>query len=625
ARLRLLGTETPLEIEPEPGRLLSDQFSEAFAAIHGAWRPGRPIEVESLRVFAGVAPEPIADTPGPRAGVPVGGSIDGPRVLAEPHGTTWVPPGWRATVDAAGALVLRRLPGSAPERSAAPEAVARELFARRFEAIATDMGEMLRRTALSVNVKERLDYSCALLGPDGALVATAAHIPVHLGALGICVRRLIETVDCGPGTEWVVNHPAWGGSHLPDITVVTPVHDDLGHRLGFVASRAHHAEIGGTRPGSMPPGARTLAEEGVALPPTPADPETLAAVLSGGPFPSRSVSDNLADLEAQRAANRHGGAALRRLAEVHGAQTLGRHRVALADHAARLVRDALRARGAGVHRAEAHLDDGHAVRVAVTLPGDGTAVVDFAGTDSVHPGNFNAPPAVVRAAVLTVVRMLVAEPVPLNEGLLDAVEIRIPAGSFLNPTFTADPTRCPAVVGGNTETSQRIVAALVRALGLCADSQGTMNNVLFGNERFGYYETVCGGAGAAEGVAGASAVHTWMTNTRITDPEILETRLPVRLERFAIRRGSGGAGRWPGGDGAVREIRFLEPLSLSVLAQSRVCAPAGGGGGSDGAPGRQTLVRGDGTRLEGVVAAEVEPGDWLILETPGGGGWGPAA
>jgi len=515
-------------------------------------------------------------------------------------------------------------------------AVQLELFTHRFGAIARQMGERLQRTAVSTNVKERLDFSCALLDAAGDLVVNAPHIPVHLGALGLCVRMTAAALPLEPGDVAVTNHPAFGGSHLPDVTVVTPVFADAEPGgaarpplLGYVASRAHHAEIGGMRPGSMPPGARCLAEEGVVLAPTwlarrgEARWAELRRLLLAGPYPTRAVEENLADLRAAAAANHSGAEALRALARAAGRDAVAFYMEALERRAEERLRAALARLPPGRREAVERLDDGSPLAVRFEI-GPAGARLDFAGSAGVHPGNLNAPPAVVRSAVLYVLRLLIAEPLPLNEGLLRPIDIRVPPG-MLNPPFPDDPWRAPAVVGGNVETSQRLVDTLLKALGLAACSQGTMNNVLFGNDRFGYYETVCGGAGAGPGFDGASAVHTHMTNTRATDPELLEHRYPVRLERFAVRPGSGGAGRHRGGDGAVRELTFLAPMSLSLLTQHRVEAPYGAAGGSPGLPGRQLLVRASGETLElaPVAGCEVEPGDRLVLETPGGGGWGP--
>jgi 5-oxoprolinase (ATP-hydrolysing) len=516
------------------------------------------------------------------------------------------------------------------------EAVELELFVHRFSAIAWQMGEALRRTALSVNVKERLDFSCALLDSDGELVVNAPHIPVHLGALGLCVRRVLEVLPLGPGDVAVTNHPGFGGSHLPDVTVISPVFGNASERdrdgslLGYVASRAHHAEIGGSRPGSMPPGARCLAEEGVVLEPQylirSGDPQwsAIRRRLVEVPFPSRAVEENLADLAAAVAANRRGIVGLRGLAEQHGAGTVLQYMDSLKRQSEARVRQALRGLGDGHYQATELLDDGSPLVVDLELS-DGQGILDFTGSAPVHPGNLNATPAVVRSAVLYAFRLLLDRPLPLNEGLLRTVRLEIPEG-ILNPPFPDDPRAAPAVVGGNVETSQRLVDTLLKALGLAACSQGTMNNVLFGNEQFGYYETICGGCGAGPGFQGESAVHSHMTNTAITDPEILEHRYPVRLEVFSIRRGSGGSGRFRGGDGVRRQFLFLQPMSLSLLSQHRVAAPYGAAGGGAGAVGRQVMIRSDGERkkLAGIDGFEVEPGDRLVVETPGGGGWGEA-
>lgn len=523
-----------------------------------------------------------------------------------------------------------------PERPAENRAteIELELFTHRFAAVAWQMGEALRRTAMSVNVKERLDFSCALLGPEGELVVNAPHIPVHLGAMGLCVRQVRDRIRMEPGDVVVTNHPAYGGSHLPDVTLITPVFasaDDDEELLGYVASRAHHAEIGGIRPGSMPPDARCLAEEGVVLEPQhlvrAGEPlwREIRQQLEAGPYPSRSVGENLADLRAAQAANHRGSEALRSLVSAHGREPVRRYMRELTGQSELRVKQALQSLGDRRFSAEELLDDGSAVRVTFELRAGG-GLIDFSGSAPVHPGNLNATPAVVRSAVLYVLRLLIEEPLPLNEGLLKTVELRIPEG-ILNPPFTADATTSPAVVGGNVETSQRVVDALIKALGVAACSQGTMNNVLFGNDRFGYYETVCGGCGATPDHPGASAVHSHMTNTAITDPEILEHRYPVRLEEFSLRRGSGGAGALPGGEGVVRELTFLEPMTLSLLSQHRRVAPFGMQGGCAGATGEQMLIRRSGERqaLGGIDGCHVGAGDRLILKTPGGGGWGTPA
>lgn len=507
------------------------------------------------------------------------------------------------------------------------DAVELELFTNRFRSLVNDMGERLRRTAVSVNIKERRDFSCALLDSAGRLVVNAPHIPVHLGALGLCVRTVTSRLELGPGDVAVTNHPAYGGSHLPDVTVITAVFSE-GRRLGYVASRAHHAEIGGRSPGSMPPDSRSLSEEGVVLEPSilvrseRADWSAIRQCLSAPPWPSRAVEENLADLAAAVAANRRGAAGLEALAVRYGADTvLGRMRQLSAQSGEGLAR-ALSKFADGVYQAEEFLDDGSPLRVRMELA-KGRLRIDFGGTAPTHAGNLNATPGIVRSVVLYVLRTLVAEPLPLNEGLLENVEISIPRG-ILNPEFPADPASAPAVVGGNVETSQRLVDTLLKAFGVVAGSQGTMNNVLFGDERFGYYETVGGGCGAGPGFAGASAVHSHMTNTAITDVEVLEQRYPVQVKRFAVRRNSGGRGRFAGGDGIERQLVFLAPLEVSLLTQHRVEAPYGLAGGEPGKRGSQEIVRASGERIQlgSIDGCHVQSGDLLILRTPGGGGFG---
>jgi 5-oxoprolinase (ATP-hydrolysing) len=660
--LRLSGQETSLAIEPAPGGSTDDlktAFSERYAAIYGHPPPDRPIEIEAVRVAAGTggesrlfdSPPPLAASKPTRRQIHCGGrdveatvlardaiepgqQVPGPALIIESHTTTFVDEHWTLSRSASGALVLS---AGAERAEAGPSlrAVQDEISTGRLLSIARDMGEMLRRTAISANVKDRLDFSCAILDAEGRLVVNAPHIPVHLGALGVCVRRLRETIEMGPGDVVVTNHPAFGGSHLPDITAVTPVFH-AGSLIAYTACRAHHAEIGGTRPGSMPTDATRLIEEGVVIAPMHLVKsgrggwDQMERLLIAPPHPSRSPAENLADLRAQVAANHHGVVALQAFAAAAGPVELRHAMDALTARARRGVeRAASRLHRAGpaprTFTAEEFLDDGAAIRVRIDAAPD-RLTIDFAGSAGVHPGNLNATNGIVRAAAIYVLRLLIDEALPLNEGLLDPVDLRIPPG-MLNPEFAADPARCPAVAGGNVETSQRVVDTLLKALGLCACSQGTMNNTLFGDARFGYYETVCGGSGAGPAFSGTSAVHTHMTNTRITDPEVLERRYPVRLERFAIRAGSGGAGAFRGGDGVQRELTFLAPCSLSLLSQHRASGPYGVAGGEPGRPGAQRLVRADGRvePLPPIAGAQVGPGDRLILETPGGGGWGAPA
>ncbi|TVQ33384.1 MAG: 5-oxoprolinase [Phycisphaeraceae bacterium] len=655
--MRYKGQESSLSIEFESGHELRKAFEHEHESIFGHTLEDRGVEVESIRVVASVKPDDAADSGGElkprdaspdgrvracfggdwskipifdRAQLAPGDRFDGPAIVFDAHSAAVVGAGWKAQEDGAGAVVLKRTSQDGDESaraSARPEAVRLELFTNRLRAIAAEMGEMLRRTALSTNVKERMDFSCALLDADGRLVVNAPHIPVHLGAMGVCVRRVREALEIRPGDCIVTNHPAFGGSHLPDVTVLMGVFDDDA-LLGYVAARAHHAEIGGVTPGSMPPMAKRLAEEGVVINPMrlidggTSRFDELRKLLTSATHPSRSPEENIADVGAAVAACRRGAESLRAMARAHGVDALHDSMGKLARQAESQLRDALRRLGDGVHEAEERMDDGSPVRVRIEIA-DGAATIDFAGSSPVHPGNLNATEAIVRSAVIYALRLLVREDLPLNEGLMNAASVRIPTG-MLNPDFDEDPEKAPAVAGGNVETSQRIVDVLLKALKLAAGSQGTMNNVLFGNERYGHYETICGGAGAGPDFNGASAVQTHMTNTRITDAELLERRYPVRVERFAIRSGSGGAGRHGGGDGAVREIVFLEPVTLSVLTQRRTERPYGMEGAEAGSAGRQRIVRASGEEVElaSIDGCEMQAGDRLIIETPGGGGWG---
>ncbi len=507
-------------------------------------------------------------------------------------------------------------------------AVESALFSGRFGAVATEMGELLRRMSFSTNVKERLDFSCALLDPLGRLLVNAPHIPVHLGALGLCVRSVVERLPLVAGDVVITNHPGFGGSHLPDVTVFGPIHHK-GTLIGYAASRAHHAEFGGLRPGSMPPSATNLEQEGVVLEPIKmveageARWDRVERRLRGAKYPSRSPEENLADLSGALAAHRRAETMLQLLCARYGARDLAQQMQAVYDNAAEQMREALETLGSRRVSAEERLDDGTKINVAIQIE-DGGAVVDFSGSGPTLNNNFNATPAIVRSAVLYCFRLLLDRDLPLNEGLLHTVELRVPEGTFLNPVFADDPIDCPAVVAGNVETSQRVVDTVLKALGILSGGQGTMNNLVFGNERFGYYETICGGAGAGPGFAGASAVHTHMTNTRITDPEILEIRYPVRLHEFSIRRGSGGNGHTRGGDGARRILEMTEAVEVSFLSQHRVEAPFALEGAEPGEMGRQWVERGDGVveQLAGVSSVEMQPGDRFVVETPSGAGYG---
>jgi 5-oxoprolinase (ATP-hydrolysing) len=666
--LRYVGTETALAVlQPGDGDdTQGSDWSAAFANLHaerfGYTRPGRAIEVVTARVrvfarsdHAGLAPQAPAGEAEPaplrhasvwfpetgRCEAPVyarealgaGARLEGPALVLEDTGTVVLDPGFSLRVGDDGVLQLRDESGASREVGPEParaDPIRLEVFGHRFMSIAEQMGAVLRNTSVSTNIKERLDYSCAVFDADGGLVANAPHIPVHLGAMGETVQVVRERFpDLAPGDVVVTNDPFAGGSHLPDVTVVTPVFASGESEAGgaapdfFVASRGHHADIGGITPGSMPADSRTLAEEGVLIEPLRLvraghfDEATLRRLLTTAPYPARTPDDNVAELEAMVAANQAGAALLARLAAEQGLATVALMMRELQGAAAGKVAREIGKLPDGDHHFEDALDDGTKLAVTLRVAGE-RMTIDFAGTDPAVPGNLNAPRAVVHAAVIYVLRALVEERIPLNGGCLAPVEIRIPAGSLLDPPPGA------AVVGGNVETSQRIVDVLLGALGSVAASQGTMNNVAFGDARWGYYETIGGGAGAGQGFDGASGVHTHMTNTRITDPEVLEVRHPVRLLAFSLRRDSGGAGRWHGGDGLVRRYEFLAPVTLSLLTQRRLRAPYGVAGGLSGAPGRNLVVRGDGAprELDHRATVELEAGDRLCIETPGGGGYG---
>jgi 5-oxoprolinase (ATP-hydrolysing) len=563
----------------------------------------------------------------PRAALSPGERLDGPALIPETNATTWLAPGWRAQADALGNLVLRR-----PQRRRSRQASTRsdpvllEVFNNRFMHVAEQMGAVLQNTASSVNIKERLDYSCAVFDPDGGLVANAPHMPVHLGSMGESVRAVMARFGTAmaPGDSYVLNDPYEGGTHLPDITVVTPFFGAGARPLLYVASRAHHADIGGRTPGSMPADSRHIDEEGVLIRGVRLvtagqfDEALIRGLLEGGRWPARNPEQNLADLRAQLAANRRGLAELERMMGEFGPEVVLAYMGHIQQNAAEAVGDALAALADGEFHWQ--MDGGETIRVAIRIDHAARrAAIDFTGTSAQSPGNLNAPAAICRAAVLYAFRCLVDRDIPLNEGCLAPLDLHIPAGCLLNPRWPA------AVAGGNVETSQCVVDALFGALGVVAASQGTMNNLSFGNARHQYYETLCGGAGAGPDFDGASAVHTHMTNSRLTDPEILELRHPVRVESFMIRRGSGGAGRHRGGDGVVRRLRFTEALDAAVISNHRRIPPFGIGGGAPGLTGRNRVIRADGTceELPGIAALQLAPGDVLEIATPGGGGFGP--
>jgi 5-oxoprolinase (ATP-hydrolysing) len=668
AHLRYEGTDTALPVPLDGAAGMVASFEQAYRQHFSFLMRGKTIIVEAVSVEvsaasaipAGSAPagQPPAGsrpvTPGQAGGgepyvsmysagvwarVPLarrrdlhpGQQVRGPALIVEDFATTVVEPGWRAEVTGHGDLLLARVTARPERRVAGPagttvDPVMLEIFNNLFMSVAEQMGVRLRATAHSVNIKERLDFSCAIFDSSGGLIANAPHIPVHLGSMGESIK-IIASRNTGrmrPGDVYVLNDPYHGGTHLPDITVVTPVFDDAGQQILFyVASRGHHAEIGGITPGSMPAFSTRVEEEGVLIDNwllvrggELREQETLD-LLRSAEYPSRSPQVNLADLRAQIAANSKGAAELWRMTRHFGLDVVRAYMGHVQDNAEEAVRRVIGALREGQCAYE--LDNGAMIKVAVRVDRAArSAQIDFTGTSAQLPGNFNAPSSVAMAAVLYVLRTLVADEIPLNSGCLKPVEVIIPAGCMLAPSYPA------AVAAGNVETSQAITGALYAALGVMAEGSGTMNNVTIGNERHQYYETVASGSGAGDGFAGTDVVQTHMTNSRLTDPEVLEWRYPVRLERYAIRRGSGGAGRWRGGDGGQREIRFGEAMTVTTLASHRRVAPYGMAGGSPGALGRHWVQRADGTLtpMSGCDSVEVGAGDVFVLETPGGGGYG---
>ncbi len=590
----------------------------------------QPLESVAVYLAAEWRDVPLYD----RTALPAGMEISGPALIREDLSTLVLEPGWSARLDALGNLLFRRTTAR-PERRAAGTAVdpiLLEVFNNRFMSCAEEMGLALQNTAHSVNIKERLDFSCAVFDHEGGLVANAPHIPVHLGSMGESVREILRNrghSDRGmrPGDIYMLNDPYHGGTHLPDITVIAPVFLNGSPQADFfVAARGHHADVGGITPGSMPPFSTCIEEEGALIRDAlivedgQLREHHIRDLFAQGLHPARNPDQNLPDLKAQIAACTRGADELRQLCKVFGADAVRAYMRHVQANAEACVRATIAQLTDG--SATVRMDDGAIIQVSIKVDRDKRAArIDFTGTSAQRDNNFNAPLSITRAAVLYVFRTLVEQPIPLNEGCLRPLQIHVPAGSMLNPQPPA------AVVAGNVETSQAIVDALYAALGALAGSQGTMNNFTFGNERYQYYETICGGAGAGPGFAGASAVQTHMTNSRLTDPEVLETRFPVRVESFAIRAGSGGGGRYGGGDGAVRRIRFLEPMTAAILSNRRRVPPQGLCGGGDGAVGENRVEREDGSveRLGATAEVQVLAGDMFVIETPGGGGFGECA
>ncbi len=656
AHIKYQGTDTALVIPFGSAAEIAARFEEAHRQRYSFTMPEKPLIVEAVSVEligktaevedpeieagAGAGADALATVEMVSGGVarstPVydrdamqpGDTVRGPAILIDANATTVIEPGWQAEVTRRNHLVVERY--EALDRGHAVgtdvDPVMLEVFNNLFMSIAEQMGRVLENTAYSVNIKERLDFSCAIFGPTGDLIANAPHMPVHLGSMSESVKAVIRN-NAGkirPGDVFVLNAPYAGGTHLPDITVITPVYDDEGAEILFyVGSRGHHADVGGTTPGSMPPDSSTVEEEGVLfdnfLLVDQGDfrEEALVEHFKSGKYPARNPAQNVADLKAQIASCEKGVQEVRRMIDQFGLDVVHAYMRHVQDNAEEQVRRVLEVLQDGTFTKP--IDSGGEINVTIRVDkANRTADIDFTGTSEQRPTNFNAPSAVCRAACLYVFRTLVDDEIPMNEGVLKPLNIIIPDGSMLKPEYPA------AVVAGNVETSQLITDALYGALGVQAGAQGTMNNVTFGNDQHQYYETVAGGAGAGEGFDGASCVQTHMTNSRLTDPEVLEWRFPVHLVDFRIRPDSGGAGRWRGGNGAIRRLKFLEDMTVSILSSSRKHAPFGMAGGHDGKTGRNWVERADGTvvKMSGTDKCEVHPGDVFVVESPGGGGYG---
>ncbi len=634
ARLRTAGSDTTLDIPIDSTERMRGEFAELHRRRFGYMEEGAEVIVDALVVEAIGHTESAQIDASEVAGA--GEEFEGPALIFDPSSTTVVERGWRAERAGEGTLILTRAVPLDRAKAIGTDVdpVRLEIFNNLFMAIAEEMGVALQATATSVNIKERLDFSCAIFDRAGGLIANAPHIPVHLGSMGESIRTIIDTRGQGRdsrgirrGDAYVLNDPYRGGTHLPDITVIVPVFygAEDAEPSAFVAARGHHADVGGIAPGSMPPDSRTIGEEGVLI-----DNDLLVdeghfreaemrVLLGSGAWPARNPDRNISDLKAQLAACTRGAEVLAQTARDYGAEVVAaymNHVLANAEESVRRLLDRL---DDGAFDYE--MDNGAQVCVKITVDKAArSATFDFTGTSDQLPDNFNAPFSIVRAASLYVVRTLIDDAIPMNDGCLRPIKLIVAEGSMLNPRSPA------AVVAGNVETSQVVTDALFAATGRLAPSQGTMNNFTFGNERHQYYETIAGGSGAGPDHDGTSAVQTHMTNSRLTDPEILETRLPVRLDRFAIRCGSGGEGAHRGGDGVVRQVTFLEPMRANILANRRRVAPRGIMGGADAQPGRNWVQRTDGSveMLTATESADVASGDRFVIETPGGGGFGRA-
>jgi len=651
--LRYQGSDTALLVPASTIDEVRTAFETHHTARFGFISPQTPIIIESLQLEAVGLAEPLSvnetnsqhgdpllgifpttmgdktiDTPFlDRQNMSPDTPITGPAVLVEPNATTVIEPNWQGHVNADGDLFIERIApqNQRPAVGTNVNPVQLEIFNNLFMNIAEQMGVVLENTAVSVNIKERLDFSCAIFDPDGELIANAPHLPIHLGSMSEAIKSVIaNNPQMEPGDVYVLNAPYNGGTHLPDITVVKPIFDETtGERIFYVASRGHHSDIGGIVPGSAPADSTTIDEEGLVL-----DnvllvqggrflEQEIRNLLTAGPWPARNPDQNVADLKAQVAACERGATELHNVIDHYGLDVVHAYMGHVMENAEESVRRVI----AALNDCEfvGEMDDGNQIAVSIKVDlAERSAVIDFAGTSDQHPGNFNAPKAVCRSAVLYVFRCMVNDAIPLNAGCLVPLDIRIPDPSMISPHSPA------AVIAGNVETSQLLVDTLFGALGVIAGSQGTMNNFIWGNDEHQYYETICGGAGATPSADGASAVHTHMTNTRLTDPEILEWRHPVRVQHFKVRRNSGGLGAQLGGDGVVRRLQFLEPMTVNVLSSRRKVAPYGVDGGQSGLVGVNRLLRADGTtkELPGSTRVEVEPADCFEIETPGGGGFG---
>ncbi len=653
AHLKYAGTDTALSVHWDTVTAMRQAFAQLYLERYSFLMPDHTLIVEALsveavgaggstdtatalpddslsttlttRLYSGGCWHPV--TVYPRGTLLPGRQITGPAIIAEVHATTVIEPGWQATITPRHHLLLNRvLPRAHDHTGTQADPVMLEVFNNLFMSIAEQMGATLANTACSVNIKERLDFSCALFDAQGHLIANAPHMPVHLGSMGVSVQAVIAATHgrMAPGDVWMLNDPYAGGTHLPDITVITPVFDRAGLEILFyTGSRGHHADVGGITPGSMPPNSRHIDEEGVLITNFLLvqnghlrEAET-RALFAAGRHPARNIDQNIADLRAMVAANHKGVVELECMTTQYGLAVVHAYMQHVQDYAEACVRRVIEQLRNGSFSYA--MDHGAVITVAVqTDPATRSATIDFTGTSVQGNDNFNAPLAVTMAAVLYVFRTLVDADIPLNAGCLKPLQVIVPEGTLLNPRHPA------AVVAGNVETSQCVTDALYGALGVMGAAQGTMNNFTFGNDRHQYYETIAGGSGAGDGFHGTACVQTHMTNSRLTDPEVLEWRYPVHLDSFAVHCGSGGDGRWRGGDGAIRRLRFLEPMTAGILSGHRHIAPYGMAGGQPGATGRNAVERADGTieELAACATVNMNAGDVFIIETPGGGGYG---